>query len=294
MSTAKTTRSAAAKPASKRTSRAAAGRALESSMGGMAKAKDTRTQRLSKSAFNPGEMSLSKNSLRKLYVINVGTQLPPSEAARTRKFSPKSDLQYPFVEFRQGRQGQIKDLIIRDLNARSFDDIRTHLLQLLEQLPQGPSNQEVSPANAEIERTRETLARSRTLSQAAQAVAAPSIESLYQFWINQHLLTTSEDLADSWHRSRQALDSATNAGKLFRLKIKNRLWYPSVFKRLPAEAVGEVNQCLSGLEPVTRFLFWQEKIGSLRGQKVSDAIAKGNLQGALRAARAYVEEILPA
>lgn len=109
-------------------------------------------------------------------------------------------------------------------------------------------------------------------------------------WIQDGLLVGSVAFGLSWSRTRQALEQACDRGELFSLKIGNRRWYPASLMGLSAEDVKTVCQLLRGVDPVSQFIFWERKHGSLAGQTLPQALQAGKTAAVLRTAEVFASE----
>lgn len=59
---------------------------------------------------------------------------------------------------------------------------------------------------------------------------------------------------------------------------------------LPAEDVKAVYLLLRGVDPVSQFIFWERKHGSLAGQTLHKALRAGQREAVLRTAEAFACE----
>lgn len=109
-------------------------------------------------------------------------------------------------------------------------------------------------------------------------------------WIQDGLLVGSVAFGLSWSRTRQALEQACDRGELFSLKIGNKRWYPAGLMGLSAEDVKAVCLLLRGVDPVSQFIFWERKHGSLAGQTLPQALQAGKTAAVLRAAEVFASE----
>ncbi len=109
-------------------------------------------------------------------------------------------------------------------------------------------------------------------------------------WIRDGLLVSSATFSLSWSRSRQALEQACARGTLFSLKIGNNRWYPKSLTCLSAEDVKAVCLLLKGVDPVSQFIFWERKHGSLGGQTLPQALHAGKKSAVLRTAEVFASE----
>lgn len=109
-------------------------------------------------------------------------------------------------------------------------------------------------------------------------------------WIQDGLLVGSVAFGLSWSRTRQALEQACRRGELFGLKIGNKRWYPASLMGLSAEAVKAVCLLLRGVDPVSQFIFWERKHGSLAGQTLPQTLQAGKRAAVLRTAEVYASE----
>ena len=109
-------------------------------------------------------------------------------------------------------------------------------------------------------------------------------------WIRDGLLVGSVAFGLSWSRTRQALEQACDRGELFSLKIGNKRWYPASLMGLSAEDVKAVCLLLRGVDPVSQFIFWERKHGSLAGQTLPQALQAGNTAAVLRTAEVFASE----
>jgi hypothetical protein len=115
-------------------------------------------------------------------------------------------------------------------------------------------------------------------------------ERVKRGWIQDGLLVGSAAFGLSWSRTRQALDQACDRGELFSLKIGNKRWYPTSLMGLSAEAVKAVCLLLRGVDPVSQFIFWECKHGSLAGQTLPQALRAGKTAAVLRTAEVFASE----
>lgn len=109
-------------------------------------------------------------------------------------------------------------------------------------------------------------------------------------WIQDGLLVGSVAFGLSWSRTRQALEQACDRGELFSLKIGNKRWYPASLMGLSAEDVKAVCLLLRGVDPVSQFIFWERKHGSLAGQTLPQALQAGKTAAVLRTAEVFASE----
>lgn len=109
-------------------------------------------------------------------------------------------------------------------------------------------------------------------------------------WIQDGLLVGSVAFGLSWSRTRQALEQACDRGELFSLKIGNKRWYPASLMGLSAEDVKAVCLLLRGVDPVSQFIFWERKHGSLAGQTLPQTLQAGKRAAVLRTAEVYASE----
>lgn len=109
-------------------------------------------------------------------------------------------------------------------------------------------------------------------------------------WIQGGLLVGSVAFGLSWSRTRQALEQACGRGELFSLKIGNKRWYPASLMDLNVEDVKAVCLLLRGVDPVSQFIFWERKHGSLAGQTLPQALHAGKTAAVLRAAEVFASE----
>lgn len=109
-------------------------------------------------------------------------------------------------------------------------------------------------------------------------------------WIQDGLLVGSVAFGLSWSRTRQALEQACDRGELFSLKIGNKRWYPASLMGLSAEDVKAVCLLLRGVDPVSQFIFWERKHGSLAGQTLPQALKAGKTAAVLRTAEVFASE----
>ena len=109
-------------------------------------------------------------------------------------------------------------------------------------------------------------------------------------WIQGGLLVGSVAFGLSWSRTRQALEQACDRGELFSLKIGNKRWYPASLTDLNVEDVKSVCLLLRGVDPVSQFIFWERKHGSLAGQTLPQALQAGKTAAVLRTAEVFASE----
>lgn len=109
-------------------------------------------------------------------------------------------------------------------------------------------------------------------------------------WIQAGLLVGSAAFGLSWSRTRQALEQACDRGELFSLKIGNKRWYPASLMDLNVEDVKSVCLLLRGVDPVSQFIFWERKHGSLAGQTLPQALQAGKTAAVLRTAEVFASE----
>ena len=69
-------------------------------------------------------------------------------------------------------------------------------------------------------------------------------------------------------------------------------WYPAVFVDLNPERIKPVCILLQGGDPVSMFLFWERRHGSLGGRTVPEALRQGDVQAAARVAEGFAREQL--
>ena len=115
-------------------------------------------------------------------------------------------------------------------------------------------------------------------------------ERIKTSWIQDGLLVGSVAFGLSWSRTRQALEQACDRGGLFSLKIGNKRWYPASLMGLSAEDVKAVCLLLRGVDPVSQFIFWERKHGSLAGQTLPQALQTGKTAAVLRTAEVFASE----
>lgn len=109
-------------------------------------------------------------------------------------------------------------------------------------------------------------------------------------WIRERLVIASEELAQAWVWSRQALEEACERGELFKLQISGADWYPAVFATLSCVDVRDVCDILRGLDPITAFIFWHAKHGSLRGMTLPEALRRGERQAVIHLSQTFASQ----
>ncbi len=117
-----------------------------------------------------------------------------------------------------------------------------------------------------------------------------SSERIKRRWSQDGLLVGSAAFGLSWSRSRQALEQACARGELFSLKLDNKRWYPANLIGLRAEDVKAVCALLRGVDPMSQFIFWERKHGSLAGQTLAQALQAGQREAVLRTAEVFACE----
>lgn len=194
-----------------------------------------------------------------------------------------------------------KVAMLVDSHRALHEEVRQMRLQLAQQsrMLRGLLQRHPEAANAEAggERAGRALASMHKRLKARHDGGSESMEASEQAseaakagWIRDGRLISSKEMGASWHRTRQALEQACERGELFNLKIANRRWYPAVFAELESEQVKAVCQWLRALDPVSSFIFWERKHGSLGGLTIGQALEQGRLPAVLRAAEAFACE----
>jgi hypothetical protein len=115
-------------------------------------------------------------------------------------------------------------------------------------------------------------------------------EALRAAWVREGLLVSSRQLAEQWHRTRQALDQACARGELFAVRVGKNKYYPAAFLELAAEAVKRINLALVGDDSTAKFVFWNARHGALGHRTVAEALDAGHLIRVMELARGWSEE----
>ena len=153
---------------------------------------------------------------------------------------------------------------------------------------EGEDNTRARQAIHELEH-RLALRTNKSEAQLNAEVADGSLQTKVS-WIRDGLLVGSEDLGLAWSCSEQDLEDERHRGELFGLEISERRWYPAAFLTIPREAVRAVNLALKGLDPISSFIFWHGKHGSLQGQTLHAALRSGQKQAVLRLAEVFASQ----
>jgi hypothetical protein len=214
-----------------------------------------------------------------------------------------------------GKQPQTGQVVVEDRKLQQLqDEIRllrvsvvqqAHAIRVLQQerqqaslaasaprssLPEAPDeagNRRVAQALADLQ-VRLGMAPSTGAEQATELEQGS--ERVKAGWIQGGLLVGSVAFGLSWSRTRQALEQACGRGELFSLKIGNKRWYPASLMDLTVEDVKAVCLLLRGVDPVSQFIFWERKHGSLAGQTLPQALQAGKKAAVLRTAEVFASE----
>ncbi len=157
----------------------------------------------------------------------------------------------------------------------------------LEEAPDEAGNRRAAQALADLQ-VRLGIAPSTGAEQAIELEQGS--ERVKAGWIQGGLLVGSAAFGLSWSRTRQALEQACDRGELFSLKIGNKRWYPASLMDLNVEDVKSVCLLLRGVDPVSQFIFWERKHGSLAGQTLPQALQAGKTTAVLRTAEVFASE----
>ncbi len=158
---------------------------------------------------------------------------------------------------------------------------------LLPEAPDEAGNRRAAQALADLQ-VRLGMAPSTGAEQATELEQGS--ERVKAGWIQGGLLVGSVAFGLSWSRTRQALEQACGRGELFSLKIGNKRWYPASLMDLTVEDVKAVCLLLRGVDPVSQFIFWERKHGSLAGQTLPKALQAGKTAAVLRTAEVFASE----
>ena len=158
---------------------------------------------------------------------------------------------------------------------------------LLPEAPDEAGNRRAAQALADLQ-VRLGMATSTGAEQATELEQGS--ERVKDGWIQGGLLVGSVAFGLSWSRTRQALEQACGRGELFSLKIGNKRWYPASLMNLTVEDVKAVCLLLRGVDPVSQFIFWERKHGSLAGQTLPQALQAGKTAAVLRTAEVFASE----
>ena len=79
-------------------------------------------------------------------------------------------------------------------------------------------------------------------------------------------------------------------GELFSLRISGTDWYPEAFITLPCADVRAVCDRLRGLDPITMFIFWHRRHGSLRGMTLPEALRRGERQAVIHSSQTFASQ----
>lgn len=158
---------------------------------------------------------------------------------------------------------------------------------LLPEAPDEAGNRRAAQALADLQ-VRLGMAPSTGAEQATEREQGS--ERVKAGWIQGGLLVGSVAFGLSWSRTRQALEQACGRGELFSLKIGNKRWYPASLMDLTVEDVKAVCLLLRGVDPVSQFIFWERKHGSLAGQTLPQALQAGKTAAVLRTAEVFASE----
>jgi len=153
--------------------------------------------------------------------------------------------------------------------------------------PDGAGNRRAAQALADLQ-VRLAMAPGTGAEQATELEQGS--ERVKAGWIQDGLLVGSVAFGLSWSRTRQALEQACDRGELFSLKIGNKRWYPASLMDLTAEDVKAVCLLLRGVDPMSQFIFWERKHGSLVGQTLPQALQAGKTAAVLRSAEVFASE----
>ena len=118
-------------------------------------------------------------------------------------------------------------------------------------------------------------------------------EAVKADWIRERLFIASQELEQAWALSRQSLEEGCARGQLFKLRISGADWYPAAFAALSCVDVRDVCDILRGLDPITIFIFWHRKHGSLRGMTLPEALRRGERQAVMHLAQVFASEQIP-
>ena len=157
----------------------------------------------------------------------------------------------------------------------------------LQEAPGAAGNRRAAQALADLQ-VRLGMAPSTGAEQATELEQGS--ERVKAGWIQGGLLVGSVAFGLSWSRTRQALEQACGRGELFSLKIGNKRWYPASLMNLTVEDVKAVCLLLRGVDPVSQFIFWERKHGSLAGQTLPQALQAGKTAAVLRTAEVFASE----
>jgi hypothetical protein len=157
----------------------------------------------------------------------------------------------------------------------------------LQEAPDEAGNRRAAQALADLQ-VRLGIAPSTGAEQATELEQGS--ERVKAGWIQAGLLVGSAAFGLSWSRTRQALEQACDRGELFSLKIGNKRWYPASLMDLNLEDVKSVCLLLRGVDPVSQFIFWERKHGSLAGQTLPQALQAGKTAAVLRTAEVFASE----
>ena len=157
----------------------------------------------------------------------------------------------------------------------------------LQEAPDEAGNRRAAQALADLQ-VRLGIAPSTGAEQATELEQGS--ERVKAGWIQAGLLVGSAAFGLSWSRTRQALEQACDRGELFSLMIGNKRWYPASLMDLNLEDVKSVCLLLRGVDPVSQFIFWERKHGSLAGQTLPQALQAGKTAAVLRTAEVFASE----
>ena len=113
-------------------------------------------------------------------------------------------------------------------------------------------------------------------------------------WIRERLVIAGEELEQAWVCSRQTLEQACERGNLFKLRISGTDWYPAAFATLSCVDVRAVCDSLRGQDPITAFIFWHAKHGSLRGMTLPEALRRGERQAVIHSSQTFASQYVDA
>lgn len=181
---------------------------------------------------------------------------------------------------------------IEKLYRQKFVHLETRVLEIQEELARSQQLLHgLSLATGATERAEK--ARPLTKSPAEQAIAALHRELLAEGllgtqtesttlvkgeetlvgWTEDGTLVPSKELEVAWKRTRPALEQMVKRGELFRLKVRNRSWYPSFLLKLMASDVAAVCKAYGEASAIEHFLFWTRKQKTLGGKSAAELLS---------------------
>lgn len=173
-----------------------------------------------------------------------------------------------------GRRKAVGDVLPLSRLVQEVQLLRAEVAELKRQRESGIS-QRPQRAEQAVQALHDRLEQQGHLGPAPAAPLTPE-DSRQRFLIaltQDGSLVSAQRLVDAWQMQRQALEQRVDKGQLFKLKIKNRNWYPGVMQTLLPDTVAAVCQAFGPAPAIDHLLFWIRRHGALQGKTVAEMLS---------------------